>query len=439
MRKYILTIAFLLIFAASMIGWPLMARGASDTVTFSADTNLYLWDANQTLTVSSGSTAAGLTVYGEYINIDLENGSSITVVSPNKYVMNADPNIATTTCTAGGSTSTITLTSTTTQTVKLTPSTGICTVPSSGGGGGGGGGGGVTTTTTTTTVPTTTTGQVTATASGGGKTTLTTSENATASVDLPANAVTASTDVKIVTETKSNVITNQPVPSGQSIVGGYVFNLTATSGTTIVTTFSKNITLTFVYTNTQITGLNEDTLKIYYWNGSQWVALSTIVDKANNKLTAVTTHFTYFAMMGEAGVTPTPGMAKPEDYGLKEGDLIRAQGDFDIFIINQLGYKRLFLNPAIFNMYGHLTGGWAAVKTVTTATRDAFVTSTHYRYVNEDKVYHLTVTGEDTGTLHWINMTAENFSAQGGTANAIFTINKSELDWYPKGADKTSL
>jgi hypothetical protein len=132
------------------------------------------------------------------------------------------------------------------------------------------------------------------------------------------------------------------------------------------------------------------------------------------------------------------GMAKPEDYGLKEGDLIRAEGDFDIFIINQYGYKRLFLNPAIFEMYGHL-GSWDDVKTVTPEVRDAFITSSHYRYADEDKIYHLEVTGEDTGTLHWINMTAENFLDQDGKPNAIFTINKSEIDWYPKGADKTSL
>lgn len=137
--------------------------------------------------------------------------------------------------------------------------------------------------------------------------------------------------------------------------------------------------------------------------------------------------------------TPTSTTVKPEDYGLKEGDLIRAEGDFDIFIINQYGYKRLFLNPTIFNMYGHLNGGWSAVKTVTTATRDAFITSTHYRFVNEDKVYHMKVTGEDTGTLHWINMTAENFLSQGGKSDAIFTINKSEFDWYGKEADVTSL
>ncbi|MFZ5559769.1 MAG: hypothetical protein ACOZAL_03175 [Patescibacteria group bacterium] len=136
---------------------------------------------------------------------------------------------------------------------------------------------------------------------------------------------------------------------------------------------------------------------------------------------------------------PQPGkMAKPEDYGLKEGNLIRAQGDFDIFIINQYGYKRLFLNPAIFNMYGHL-GGWKAVKTVTPQVRDAFITSNYYRYIDSPKVYELEVTGEDTGNLHWLNMTAENFLAQDGKPEAVFIINKSELDWYPKGADKTSL
>lgn len=136
---------------------------------------------------------------------------------------------------------------------------------------------------------------------------------------------------------------------------------------------------------------------------------------------------------------PNPnGRVKPEDYGLQEGDLIRAQGDFDIFIINQYGYKRLFLNPVIFEMYGHL-GSWDDVITVTPETRDAFLTSPHYRYVDEDKVYHLEVSGEDTGTLHWLNITGDSFIAQGGEPEAIFVINKSEFDWYPRGTDKTSL
>ena len=66
----------------------------------------------------------------------------------------------------------------------------------------------------------------------------------------------------------------------------------------------------------------------------------------------------------------------PSDYGLKEGDLISAifSDDPDVYIINEHGYKRLFLNPEIFNFYGHL-GGFFNVKLVTQEVRDSFITS----------------------------------------------------------------
>ena len=123
----------------------------------------------------------------------------------------------------------------------------------------------------------------------------------------------------------------------------------------------------------------------------------------------------------------------PEQYGLHEGDLIRATGDNDIFIVNQYGYKRLFLNPAIFNMYGHL-GGWSNVKSVSPVTRDAFVTSPYFRADGDTKVYKLTVIGEDTGTLSWVNMSQTDFLAI-ANVNQIFTINSTELNWYPRGFD----
>lgn len=127
--------------------------------------------------------------------------------------------------------------------------------------------------------------------------------------------------------------------------------------------------------------------------------------------------------------------ATPSDFGLKEGNLIRAAGDNDIFIINQNGYKRLFLNPVIFNMYGHL-GGWSNVKTVTPATRDAFLTSNYYRVDGDTKVYKLEQTGDDTGMLRWVNVSQSEFLAN-ASVNQIFTINNNEFGWYAKGADFT--
>ena len=427
-NKTILAVALILFLAATII-LPISVLAVYNTVNIGDDTNVDLWGVSRTLTLKSGGNVAGFTVYSTYLSVDLESGSSLTIVSDNGYMMTSSPDVGTFICdTPAFGKSQMTLTSTTTQTVTITPSASTCSVNW------GSGSSGSSSTTTTTT--TTTTNTQTATASGGGTTTLTTRDNTTATAELPANAVTSSTDIKITAENRTSVVASQPAPSGQSVVGNYVYNFTATSGGTSITTFSKDITLTFTYADNQITGLNEDSLKAYYWNGSAWTGLTSVVDKVNNKITATTNHFTYFAIMGES-TTPT-GTANPSDYGLKEGDLIRAEGDFDIFIINQYGYKRLFLNPAIFNMYGHL-GGWKTVKTVTTATRDAFITSKYFRYVDSPKVYYVEVSGEDTGILHWINMTGEDFLSQGGKSEAIFIINKSEFDWYPKGVEKTSL
>ena len=122
-----------------------------------------------------------------------------------------------------------------------------------------------------------------------------------------------------------------------------------------------------------------------------------------HKLKNLTLAVLILGMVGVFALVGSASAVSPNDYGLHEGDLIRASGDNDIFIVNQFGHKRLFLNPAIFNMYGHL-GGWANVKTVSPAVRDAFKTSPFYRTDGDTKVYRLEVSGDDTGTLHWVNV-----------------------------------
>lgn len=133
----------------------------------------------------------------------------------------------------------------------------------------------------------------------------------------------------------------------------------------------------------------------------------------------------------------------PSDYGLKEGDTISAAGsdDPDVYIVNDWGYKRLFLNPVIFGFYGHL-GGFAKVKSVTPATRDAFPTSGLFRNceTNDPKVYGVEVTGEDTGVLHWVNTTgAQAVADDPNFFKKVFCINNNEFNWYAKGSDYTSV
>src|SRR3989344_3659403 len=131
----------------------------------------------------------------------------------------------------------------------------------------------------------------------------------------------------------------------------------------------------------------------------------------------------------------------PADYGLVEGDLISASGssDPDIYIVNQYGYKRLFLNPTIFNFYGHLK--WSNVRSVSSATRDAFPTSGLFRNceANDPKVYAVEVTAEDGGTLHWVNITGEQAVTQDPEFfKKVFCINGAEWTWYLKAAEYAS-
>ncbi|MEX2033195.1 MAG: hypothetical protein WD889_01370, partial [Candidatus Colwellbacteria bacterium] len=135
--------------------------------------------------------------------------------------------------------------------------------------------------------------------------------------------------------------------------------------------------------------------------------------------------------------------ANPSDFGLKEGDLISAAGsnDPDIYIINEHGFKRLFLNPAIFGFYGHL-GGFSNVKNVTPQTRDAFITSGLFRNceTNDPQVYGVEITGEDSGLLHWVNTSGSQAVAEDPEFfSRTFCINSNEFGWYPQAGEYTSV
>jgi len=157
--------------------------------------------------------------------------------------------------------------------------------------------------------------------------------------------------------------------------------------------------------------------------------------------TVVNLSFTMERVADAPTPTPTPApitSVKPADFGLREGDFIRATGDIDIYIINDYGYKRLILNPAICLMYGHLgaRGCFSAVKTVAPTTRDAFKTSWYFTNgeTKDGKVYRLEPTGEDTATLYWLNISGANFLTEGGDFNSVFQINSNEQRSYSTGS-----
>ena len=155
-------------------------------------------------------------------------------------------------------------------------------------------------------------------------------------------------------------------------------------------------------------------------------------------LASATMASTVLSMAGFAAFAPVTALAvAPADYGLREGDTISASGssDPDIYIVNDWGYKRLFVNPAIFNLYGHL--GWDKVKSVSPSTRDAFMTSGLFRNCEsgDAKVYGLDVVSEDVANLRWINTSgAQAVADDANFFKKVFCINNAEMALYGVGA-----
>jgi glucose/arabinose dehydrogenase len=150
-------------------------------------------------------------------------------------------------------------------------------------------------------------------------------------------------------------------------------------------------------------------------------------------------------LSGVVGQVAFAHVAVDEDHlgplGLTEGDIVgSSEGDPDIYIVNQFGYKRLFLSPTIFSFYGHLR--FDQVKRFQTTVIDAMPISALFRNceANDKRVYALEVTGEDGAALRWVNISGEAAVAEDAQFfKKIFCINAREFASYPKGVAYTAL
>ena len=131
---------------------------------------------------------------------------------------------------------------------------------------------------------------------------------------------------------------------------------------------------------------------------------------------------------------------KVETPGINEGDLIRGPDGIKVYIVNAFGYRRHIFNPAVFDMYGHFS--WNSIKAVSQTVLDSYTTSDLYRALEDPKVYSLEEVSEAAGNAikHHIEMTPEQFIAEGYDWDAIYKINHIEAgqDFYPEGAQITS-
>ncbi|MBI2463046.1 MAG: hypothetical protein HYV65_02320 [Candidatus Spechtbacteria bacterium] len=153
-------------------------------------------------------------------------------------------------------------------------------------------------------------------------------------------------------------------------------------------------------------------------------------------LSFFTSAVTAISMSGVMYLAPVASAAT-----IADGDLIRATGTNDIYIVKLVGakmFKRLILNPEIFNSYGHLK--WSNVQDVTQATVDGYTNSNLVLEINADgsvkdpKVYAVTsAAGSDTGERRHLNVTAAEFESAGLDWDSLYKINSTEASptFYP--------
>jgi len=150
------------------------------------------------------------------------------------------------------------------------------------------------------TVPTTETGEVTATPHQGGRTTLINPDGSKLELDIPSSAIPQATAFSI-KQIDINSINQPDANTGLFLIAGCIYEISAQQADgSLITEFSKSLTLTFTYTDEQIKDFNEDSLEIYWQDNDkdQWASLDSQLDKENNMVIALTDHFSAFALIG---------------------------------------------------------------------------------------------------------------------------------------------
>lgn len=287
MRKFVFLIAIFLLL-------PLVSSAAYNDVQFPQDTNVYLSNPGITIIVKAGSNVASFTVYSDHLNIGFESGSQITLIS---YDRKTFSNSMSTNTVCHPSYSELTLSSASTQNTDIYIS-GDCSLgennpPANYAG----------------QKPVTTNGEVDVSALWGGKTSLVLTDGSEVILDILPYSVEDGTHFQISPVSKDSLDATA-LPEGEEIISA--FDISASLGGTEVHHSSKSLSLTYIYPDSLISGIEEKTMKIYRIDGSTWTELSAIQSEAGNSLTSSIRDFSQFVVTGEkisapAPSTPTPG------------------------------------------------------------------------------------------------------------------------------------
>lgn len=107
-----------------------------------------------------------------------------------------------------------------------------------------------------------------------------------------------------------------------------------------------------------------------------------------------------------------------------DGDIVKTANNPDVYIVKYLNgksYKRLVLNPQVFQSYGHLK--WSNLLTIEQSVMNSFTTSDLVRVDGQTSIYRLTSDG-DTGSKVLVS------DMTGLDGSSVYTINNVDFGNY---------
>ncbi|MBW2661454.1 MAG: hypothetical protein JRD93_05595 [Deltaproteobacteria bacterium] len=175
----------------------------------------------------------------------------------------------------------------------------------------------------------------------------------------------------------------------------------------------------------------------------------SIKKKAIKKAISVMTMIMTVTVMSNVGFLNTSlVMADVVDGALIKSNATNPDGtpslsSLDVYIVKLVGtkkFKRLVLNPTVFNSYGHLN--WGDIQTVSQSVIDEYTTSALVRVDTDpdEKVYAM-APENDTGKKSWVNVTSAEFLGVAGSegGDSIYTINATDGGSYTAVGDLTTV
>lgn len=120
-------------------------------------------------------------------------------------------------------------------------------------------------------------------------------------------------------------------------------------------------------------------------------------------------------------------MSIAETIGIAEGAIIKTAENPDVYIIkykNGKQFKRLILNPQVFESYGHLR--WEDILTVNQSVMDSFTISDLVRVDGQTDIYRLAPNG-DVGTKISLELA---IGYVGYDLDSVYTINEVDFENY---------